>query len=65
MSAYKIFPNTAAAPTEDEFYQSATVLQLATSLQPVPPHAMPLNPHIAKFSDRTYDLVFEKGRGRA
>ncbi len=39
MRPYKMFSNTAAAPTEDELYQSAT------ALQPVPPHPTSLNPH--------------------
>ncbi len=39
MRLFKMFSNTAAAPTEDKLYQSAT------ALQPVPPHPTPLNPH--------------------
>ena len=65
MSAFKTFPNFAANSTEDELYQSATALQLVTSLQPVPPHALPLNPHIGEFSELTYVLVCERRQGRA
>ncbi len=39
MRLYKMFSNTAAVPTEDELYQSAT------ALQPVPPHPTSLNRH--------------------
>ena len=59
MRLYKMFSNTAAVPTEDELYQSAT------ALQPVPPHPTPLKPHIGDFSERVYVLVCEKRRGYA
>ena len=45
MRPYKMFSNTAVAPTEDELYQSAT------ALQPVPRHPTPFNPHIGEFSN--------------
>ncbi len=65
MRLYKIFSNTAAIPTEEELYQSATPLQPVTSLQPGPRHPTPLNPHIDEFSERVYVLVCEKRRGYA
>ncbi len=59
MRLYKMFSNSAAAPTEDELYQSVT------ALQPVPPHPTPLNPHLGEFSERGYILVCEQRRDYA
>ena len=64
MRHYKIFSNTAAAPTEDALYEDAIKLQLETALQIVPPFPTPFIPHIGEFSEIANILMCEKRRGR-